>query len=154
MVHLRPIRGGWQYLMWARLLREVIPLEVQLAFLCTVRCSKAYKPSGGAHQLPRDWIDFLLEKLGNAAWSLPAVVARPREFTDSLRGLASKTMPDILPPESDIVQLTEDEIEQRVAAYVGVDVATLHTTLYVSVADLRVTLICVGIPEEAPQVVS
>lgn len=57
----------------------------------------------------------------------------PHEFTDSLRGLLSGIMPDILPPESDIVQLTEDEIEQRVAAYMGVDVATMHTMLCVYV---------------------
>lgn len=115
---------------WSKLFGECVPHDAQLAFLCAVRRSPAFDPLQSC--LPESWITFLIGKIGrDKAFSLPDLAAMPREFIDSVEALSrkSKSMPDVLPPEAELVRMSEAEIEERVAAYVGTDVDALHAIL-------------------------
>jgi len=84
--------------------------------------------------LPMRWARWVLKKLKDvnspekdSAWN-----SLSKEMVDSLTfdHKKDKKMPDILPPEGEIIKMTPDEIEAWISTYTGLSMDDLHKCLY------------------------
>jgi len=105
-----------------RIFNNVLSPASQMKMFSEVFAMKKFGLREGA--ISSSWISSLIPYVGEDALQI-----FPPEFRDSVLYSPTHPMPDILPDTADICSMSEDEIEARIASYVGKDIASLHDSL-------------------------